>query len=134
MATAPKLPEMPFVHPDDMPDLYCLTGVGTCMEPLILDGALVACDKRETPRRGDIVVLTFTREAARRHGFPGMVKRLTKNLLPGGFDYLVEVEQLNPPRRLGYWSSELLAVHKMIGIAEHHADGSTFLRLPKKVA
>jgi hypothetical protein len=135
MATASKQPQaLPFIHPDDMPDRYCLTGVGTCMEPTIPNGSLVAFDKHETPRQGDVVCLTFTREAARRYGVPGMVKRLSHDLLPGGFDVFVDVEQMNPPKRLGYWSSELLAIHKFVGIAERREDGSTWLRLQKKEA
>jgi hypothetical protein len=131
MAIAPTQSPLPFIHPDDMPDLYCLPGLGACMEPLIPDGALIAFDKREKPRRGDIVCLTFTREAARRHGFPGMIKRLAMDLPHGGGDALIAVEMLNPPRRLSYRASELLAVHKCVGLPERRADGTAWLRIGK---
>ena len=134
MATAAIAPRtaLPFIHPDDMPDRYCLPGIGTCMEPLIADGSMVAFDKRATPRSGDIVHLAFTRETGQRYGVPGMVKRLAMDLPEGfeAFDALIAVEQINPPRRLWFWTSELLAIHKFIGVPERRDDGTTWLRLP----
>lgn len=123
-----------FIHPDDMPDLYALTGVGTCMEPFIADGACCVFDKRQEPSPGDIVGLIFTPEAARRRGQPGMLKRLVLAPPPFGFDGPVVVEQVNPPR--DYWipAREVLAVHKFIGIAESVGDGTAAFRMPRKEA
>jgi len=136
MATAAIAPRtaLPFIHPDDMPDRYCLPGIGTCMEPLIANGSLVAFDKREKPRRGDIVCLIFTRASAQRYGVPGMIKRLAMDVPDGfdGFDTLVVVEQINPVRTLTFWTSELLAVHKFIGLPERRSDGGAWVRLPKR--
>jgi phage repressor protein C with HTH and peptisase S24 domain len=134
MATAPNTQNgaLPFIHPDDMPDRYALTGRGTCMEPMIPDGALVAFDKREEPLDGDIVGLIFGREAAGRRGLPGMIKRLVIPLPPAGFDGLIVVEQINPPRTYTFSSRDVLAVHKFIGLPERGEDGSARLRLPKE--
>lgn len=121
---------LPFIHPDDMPVLYALTGKGACMEPLLPDGSLLAFDKRLEPHGGDIVSLFFTRDAARRRGMPGMIKRLITSLPPQGFDGLLVVEQLNPPRTMTVPSADVLAVHKFIGIPERGEGGALRVRLP----
>lgn len=131
--TSVKKGALPFIHPDHMPDRYCLTGVGACMEPLIPDGALIAFDKRETPKKGDIVCLTFTRAMALKQGLPGMVKILAMDLMPG-FDTFLAFEMLNPRRTISFWSSDILAIHKCIGLPEKRADGTAWLRLPKAEA
>lgn len=123
MATAfPPPPSMPFVHPDDMPKLYALRGVGRCMEPVISDGALMTFDKELVPARGDVVGLVFTQAYAKRWGAPGCVKRLKMDLPPPidgrAFDGLIVVEQLNPPRSYTFSTRDVLAVHKCVGLAE----------------
>jgi hypothetical protein len=124
MSTAPDNPSpLPFIHPDDMPDVYCLTGVGTCMEPLYNDGALLAFDKRTRPGTGDVVGIIFTREAARRRAQPGSIKRLVLGLPPSCFDGSIVAEQLNPPRQYIFDTRDVLAVHKCIGTAEPGEDG-----------
>lgn len=139
MATAfdnrPKrlIPQIPFIHPDDMGDRYALTGVGTCMMPLIEDGAILAFDQRERPEEGDLVGVIFTREAGLRQGMPGMVKRLVS--LPfEGFEGLIIVEQINPHRRLIIPSTDVLAVHKMIGTATPKGNGLASIRVKKDEA
>ena len=124
--------ELPFIHPDVMPDQYALKGVGVCMVPLLADGALMVCDKRRKPVPGDIVSLIFTREAARKWGVPGLVKKLAMALPPwnltGDACGLVVVDQLNPPRRYCIPTSDLLAVHKVVGTAEHDGEGRAKFR------
>ena len=119
---------LPFIHPDDMPDVYALTGVGTCMEPLFKDGVLLAFDKRQKPVPGDIVGLIFTREAALRRNLPGSIKRLVMALPPAGFDGLVIGEQINPHRVYSFPTTDLLAVHKCVGRVERLPDGQTVYR------
>ena len=119
---------LPFIHPDDMPDVYALTGVGTCMEPLLQDGGVIAFDKRKPPVPGDIVGLIFTREAALRRNLPGMLKRLVMALLPAGFDGIVVAEQINPHRVYYIPTTDVLAVHKCVGRVSKLADGSTVYR------
>lgn len=123
MATAypPETP-LSFIHPDDMPQLYALRGVGRCMEPVITDGTLMAFDKDQQPEPGDVVGLVFTRDYAERWGAPGCVKRLKMALPPpifgDGFESLVVVEQINPARTYTFRSADVLAVHKCVGLAE----------------
>ena len=124
MATAPLAPApLPFIHPDDMPDVYALTGVGTCMEPLLPHGACLVFDKRESPEPGDIVGLIFTPAAAARRGMPGWLKRLTAPPPPEGFDGLIIVEQINPPRTYSVPTTDVLAIHKFIGTATTTGEG-----------
>ncbi len=136
MATALNRRPLRFIHPDDMPDVYSLTGVGRCMEPLIPDGTLIVFDKHQPPQRGDIVGLIFTPEAAQVWGMPGMVKRLALSLppenIPSGCTGLVIVEQINPPRQYRVPVTDLLAVHKAIGTAESDGAGWAKYR-PSKV-
>jgi hypothetical protein len=93
------------------------------MEPLFADGSLLVGDKREAPAIGDAVILHFKREHAARYGVPGMIKRLTMALPPVGFDGLIIVEQLNPPRQYAFPTAHVAAVHKIIGTAEHDSPG-----------
>ncbi len=119
---------LPFIHPDDMPDVYALTGVGTCMMPLLEDGGLLVFDKRLDPQPGDIVGLIFTREAGLRRGQPGSLKRLVMMLPPSGFEGIVVAEQINPHRVYYFPTTDLLAVHKFVGVAERLPDGRAALR------
>jgi hypothetical protein len=134
MATAFKseAPELPFIHPDDMPDQYALKAVGDCMTPVIPDGSLIVCDKRVEPEPDDIVSLIFTQEVAERRRLPGLVKKLAMALPPwnmtGDATGLVVVDQLNPPRRYCIPTADLLAVHKVIGTAESSGDGMATFR------
>ena len=129
MATAFKseAQELPFIHPDDMPDQYALKGVGDCMAPLLADGGLIACDKRRELVPGDIVCLIFTQDAAQKWGVPGLIKKLAMALPPWNLASdaigLVVVDQLNPPRRYCIPTTDLLAAHKVIGIAESGGEG-----------
>lgn len=123
---------LPFIHPDDMPDLYALPGYGTCMMPVIRDGALVVCDKRQQPEPGDSVVVHFTRDYARRQGVPGAIKRLKMALPPPEIcavgNALIVVEQINPRRTFTFYAADVLAVHKVVGIGEATSPGSAQYR------
>ncbi len=121
-------PPLPFIHPDDMPDRYALTGVGTCMEPIFHDGALLVFDNCLECEPGDIVGIIFTREAGLRRGQPGSLKRLVAALPPNGFDGVVVAEQVNPQRVYHFPTAEILAVHKFIGEAVRFPDGSAGYR------
>jgi len=76
----------------------------------------------------------LTREAAKRWGVPGLLKRLALALPPSdlrGVQGLVVVDQINPPRRYCIPTVDVLAVHKAIGTAE--SDGAGQARfLPTK--
>jgi hypothetical protein len=120
---AGRVRALPFIDPADMPDLYAVRGVGVCMEPLFADGTLLVGDKREEPAVGDAVILHFRREHAARYGVPGWIKRLAMAVPPEGFDGLIIVEQLNPPRQFAIPSNHVAAVHKCVGTAEHDSPG-----------
>ena len=115
---------LPFIHPEDMPDQYALTAVGTCMAPLIDDGALIVFDTRKELQRGDVVGIVFSKEAALQWGVPGLVKKLAFALPPSGIPGgLIVVDQINPPRRYCISTRDVLAVHKAIGTAESDGEG-----------
>lgn len=117
-------PALPFIHPDDMPDVYALRGVGTCMEPAIKDGELAAFDKRKAPQPGDIVCVTFNREDAPRYGVPGYIKRLAEPLPAiGAADGIIVLDMLNPPRRMTVRASHVLAVHTFLCVAQSQGNG-----------
>jgi hypothetical protein len=129
---APPRPQLPkFIHPDDMPDMYALTGVGTCMEPVIPDRSCCVFDKREAPQPGDLVGLIFTEEAAQRRGVPGMIKRLVSGSADDG---LIVVEQIQFNRSYRLPSDDVLAVHKFVGIAQSQGNGTAAFMLPTKEA
>lgn len=128
---------LPFIHPDDMPDLYALIGTGTCMEPVVVDRALMAFDKTKAPRPGDIVSLIFTRQYAAKVGVPGMVKRLALGLPPSGvrqagLAWAIIAEQINPPRQYSFRSTDVLAVHKCVGFAENAGEGLARFRVDQE--
>lgn len=110
-------------QPDAAPDVYAASGVGDCMVPLIPGNATLAFDKRQSVGPGDVVHLWFTPEHARRLGIAGWVKRLRSPLPPAGHIGLIEVEMLNPYRVLTLRSTEVMAVHKCIGIARSTGSG-----------
>ena len=136
MASKPITEPLPFIHPDDMPDLYALEGRGTCLQPRYNDGDLLVMDKREKPQKGDAVVVTFTREHAALYGAPGWVKLLGLNLPPSdvpGLSGLVVLDQVNPPRRYAIPSDHVLAVHKVIGAGTRSdRPGEVLLRMTRE--
>lgn len=133
MATASKhRTDLPYIDPADMPDLYALTGQGRCMEPLYMDGATLVGDKREKPEPGDVVIVHFHRDAARRYGFPGWIKRLVHVWPLQGEEALITLEQLNPPRRYLVPEGDVAAMHKCVGTATCTGDGFAAFRAPRQ--
>jgi hypothetical protein len=134
MATAPNQSgPLPYIDPADMPDLYAIKGVGRCMEPLLADGALLVGDKRQLPEAGDTVIVHFRREIAPRYGIPGWIKRLAGPIPPTGFEGLIALEQLNPPKQYLVPSTHIAAIHKCVGTAESAGDGRALYK-PNKEA
>lgn len=124
-----------FVYPDQIPDRYALRGVGTCMEPLIEDGSLLAFDKREPVVSGDTVNIWFHPERVKPGDPQGIVKRLVIGLPPEDVRDVVMhmavviVDQLNPPRQYQIPASHILAIHKCVGFAETNDKGAARFRL-----
>lgn len=140
MSTINRLPEgyvhnPGYVDPAQIPDFYALRGVGTCMVPLIDDGALLAFDKREPVTSGDTVNVWFRPERVKPGAPQGIVKRLVMGLpptdvLPLVIDMaIVVVDQLNPPRQYQIPASHILAIHKCVGRAELGENGQARFRL-----
>lgn len=119
------------INPHDLPSRYASTGVGDCMVPLLRADATLAFDKDAPVTPGDLVGLWFTPEAAERIGIDGWVKRLASPLPPAGHVGLIEVEMLNPPRRMQLRSTDVVAVHKCIGEAQ--ATGPDMARIASPV-
>lgn len=144
MATAFKQPEPAFVvrSADDLPDLYAMNGKGNCMSPLYEDGVCLAFSKTAPVRAGDTVIVWFKPEHKRGEYqclFKRLVSlppvefldRLSKAVDPdalGDVEPLVILEMLNPPKRLAFPFSHILAMHRCIGEAESQADGRAKVR------
>ena len=119
-------PTQPIARSFDVASLsaiYAAPGVGDCMVPLIPADATLAFDPNASVEPGDVVVLWFTADAARRRGMPGWVKRLVAPLPPAGYIGLITVEMLNPHRSFEVRSTDVVAVHKCIGPAASNPEG-----------
>ena len=123
-APAPKL--VTRLDPALLPDEYAMPADGTCLEPVIMDGACLLFDTREPFKAGDLVVLYRRPELVKPGQHQAIVKRLVTNLPPGmtlpyrehpesEVHVIVIVEQLNPPRRFAVRCQDLLAIHKCLG-------------------
>lgn len=111
------------IHAYRFSAIYAAPGVGDCMVPLIPADATLAFDPNASVEPGDVVVLWFTADAARRRGMPGWVKRLVAPLPPAGYVGLITVEMLHPKRTFEIRSTDVVAVHKCIGPAVSNPEG-----------
>lgn len=127
VTTSLQAQPLPFIHPDEMPGVYALTGYGDCMRPLIADGEVLVFSKTASPQPGDVVSVIFTQEAGQRSRVPGLIKRLALPLPP--LAGLIVVDQINPPRRYAIPSTDVLAVHRCMGVGE--SDGDRTVRLSR---
>lgn len=126
-----RRPVLPYIDPRDFPDIYAITGQGTCMEPLFADGDLLVGDKRQDPEPGDTVIIMFRRDVAPRYGFPGWIKRLVELWSIDGEETLITLEQLNPPRRYVISADDIVSLHKCVGTAVSTGEGTAAFRVPK---
>ena len=123
---APPLKGVLQVRPDHFfdgvvrPPAYGVELSGTCMQPEINDGDLAIVSATELPQVGDYVAL-FTP----RRGASPLIKQLvmapvflvgTEALAQSDLMPLVIVSMLKPPRRLCFWSDELTAMHRVVGL------------------
>ena len=111
-----------------LPDRYAMPVVGDCLAPVISDGAMLLFEKSAPYRVGDLVVLFRRREATPKGKFQAIVKRLVMAPPPWvTFPWrdhpesdvlaLVLVEMLNPHQRVNMLCSDLLGIHKCLGVA-----------------
>ncbi len=117
------------VDPGDLPRLYAMRTVGTCLEPVVKEGELLLFDKDYPCRGGDYAVIFLRPEKVPEGHCQGLVKRLRfgiprslrlpykpapeSNLAP-----IIVGETLNPPTALLFEAEDVLAVHRCIGIVE----------------
>lgn len=133
MASAPNAP-LPrgyvsnpgFTNPAQIPPVYAARGSGTCMEPLIPHDTLLIFDSSQEAIAGDFVGIWLRPGCVA----PGSPQRLFKRLmwlppadLPADVESFIVAEMLNPPRRLRFRKSDVIAIHRCIGIGETDSSG-----------
>ena len=123
----PAPPSRQFTDPATLPDLYCSTCEGDCLQPLIPNGATIAFSKLEVPKAGDFVVVWKRPEIVEAGRHQAIVKRMVMNIPPWvkSFPFkehpqsevhaLIVAEQMNPRRAFSIKCSDVIAVHKAIG-------------------
>lgn len=114
------------LHPDQMPEQYCMQAMGTCMEPVYPDGSKLLFSSTERYRYGDDVLLWFRPEFVQPGEHQLLIKRLvvaprleywsgaktkTGNIAP-----TVIVEMLNPRRMLHFHVEAIMGIHKCLGL------------------
>ena len=142
MATARKLDQTHLnshlvTDPAEFSDLYAAIGYGTCMEPELRNGDCFVFQKSASVSPGDIVGVWWKPE----HVSPGRPQQWLKRLVMGGppdmeypclrrgeLEFVIVVEQLNPPRLFQIKCSQILALHRCIGVAERDAEGRAVIR------
>lgn len=98
------------------------------MHPEVPDGAKAVFSKSEKPVAGDLVVVWYAPRILKPGDLPCATKRLVMAPPPWvkRFPYadhpesnvhaLLMVEQLNPARQYGILCSEIIALHKFLGV------------------
>jgi hypothetical protein len=119
-----------WIDPADLPDRYAVTCRGTCMVPLLPDGATLVFDRHVEPSIGDTVAVLLRREFRDATARDGLVKRLLE--LPG--DNRVEwvFDQLNPPLRYRIPAAHVAAIHVCIGVAESNDGAMSAFRVAQE--
>jgi hypothetical protein len=125
---AETVPGSFIIDPAQVPERYALIVQGDCMAPLHRDGDVVTADKSATYARGDLVVIYIKPELVKPGRCNAMLKRLVS--IPhwaATFPFsdhpeseivaIASVETLNPPRRIHFRCSDILAVHRCTGAA-----------------
>ena len=134
----------PFIDPDTLPDRYIMGTDGVCMEPDIPNGAKIICAKDEKINAGDLVVFYFRpgrippsehQAQCKRlvHGIPSFVKLPWRDHPQSDVSPVIVAAMSNPAQRIVYRCSDLLGVHKCLGLvpadAVYDAETKTY-RLP----
>jgi hypothetical protein len=125
---AETVPGSFIIDPAQVPERYALIVQGDCMAPLHRDGDVVTADKSATYARGDLVVIYIKPELVKPGRCNAMLKRLVS--IPhwaATFPFsdhpeseivaIASVETLNPPRRIHFRCSDILAMHRCTGAA-----------------
>lgn len=111
---------------DELPEIYAMQVAGRCMEPIYPNDCKLRFSRLEHAKRGDDVVIWRKPEITEPGSFQCLVKRLVTPLPRQAFPHpfstaltgVLVVEALNPRRRYTVPTSEIMAVHKCIGLHE----------------
>lgn len=118
-------PETKVLEARDLPDVYAMTCVGKCLEPVYADGTKFSFSIADEVNAGDYVVLWRKPNYTRRGQIQALLKRLMTPI-PASWDPALEnlpispvviVETHNPPRSWVVRLDELMAIHKCNGEA-----------------
>ncbi len=120
-AGKPLLDVMP-----ELPQRYGLQLSGSCLEPVLPDGAVALIDSREPYAVGDLVAIWRRPELVCEGEFQAVMKRLVmapprwvrfpwRDHPESEVRPIFVVEMLNPPRRFSYRCGDVLAIHKCLG-------------------
>jgi hypothetical protein len=119
MAKTENMPSAPLraltkqFDPSACPDIYAIPVAGICMSPVIADGAVIAVSKLTVPKAGDYVVLWLRPELVPLGVSPAQVTRLVSADWDLG---QLLLERFIPSKFFSLSTSELIAVHKAIGL------------------
>lgn len=118
-------PSTEVMEADDLPEVYAMTCVGKCLEPVYADGTKFTFSTADAVEAGDYVVLWRKPNYTRR----GQIQALLKHLLtplPSSWNPELENQPIspvvivathNPPQSWVVRLDELMAVHKCNGPA-----------------
>jgi len=124
--------------PNELPAVYASTCRGECLEPYYHDGDCLVFSKDEPAHAGDFVGV-WLRPHAKPEAKPlRWVKRLAMEIMPGTtfpfalspgseIEPLVVLEMLRPERTYQIPARDVLAMHKVVGKAVPHGDGTASL-------
>lgn len=127
------------IRPDETPEMYASVCRGKCLEPVYFDGACLVFSKSAPVKAGDFVGVWFKPGVMPADEPQRWVKRLAMGLLPGmTFPYtgvgpcepIIMVEMLNPPKRFAFPASQILAIHKVVGVATPDGNGMARMEPP----
>ena len=117
----------------DVPETYVSVAKGDCLEPAFHDGDYLVFSKTALLHKGDYVGIWFAPDIVPDCETPRQIKRLAMEpmstlTLPWSatsddeLEPHVHLEMFNPPRKLKVPASRLVAMHKVVGIAEPTLD------------
>ncbi len=119
----------------DVPEAYVSVAKGNCLEPAYRDGDHLIFSKSSLPLKGDYVGIWFLPDVVPDGEAPRQIKRLSSDST-AGFQLpwhatevdepepFVHFEMFNPPRKLRVPASKIVAMHKVLGMAESNGDGT----------
>lgn len=123
------------IDASDVPNIYASVARGDCMEPVFHDQDCLVFSKSAELQMGDYVGIWFDPAIVPNGEPPRQIKRLAMGLMPGlrlpwnpkpgdEVEPLLYFEMFSPPNRLRIRASKVVAMHKVIGLAETNGDGT----------